>query len=111
MPWDHAAGCLIHAEAGGYAAFLDGRPYSVLERPPGLLCAADEASWHLLREALAGEILLPPGYGIHTSCVAGLGVRRESGSTGCRARGARDGRAAAGAVWRPPPGKRGGLPS
>ena len=27
MPWDHAAGVLIHGEAGGFSALLDGRPY------------------------------------------------------------------------------------
>ena len=41
-PWDHAAGVLIHKEAGGYAAFLDGRPYTVRQRTGGLLCAPDE---------------------------------------------------------------------
>ena len=43
-PWDHAAGVLIHKEAGGYAAFLDGRPYTVRQRTGGLLCAPDEES-------------------------------------------------------------------
>ena len=28
MPWDHAAGVLLHQEAGGYAAILDGSPYA-----------------------------------------------------------------------------------
>ena len=27
MPWDHAAGWLLHREAGGYSACLDGTPY------------------------------------------------------------------------------------
>jgi fructose-1,6-bisphosphatase/inositol monophosphatase family enzyme len=54
-PWDHAPGALIHKEAGGYIAFLDGRPYTVLQRTGGLLCAPDEESWHLLREALVGD--------------------------------------------------------
>ena len=26
MPWDHIPGVLIHAEAGGYSALLDGSP-------------------------------------------------------------------------------------
>ncbi len=29
MPWDHAAGLLIHREAGGYAALFDGAPYAL----------------------------------------------------------------------------------
>lgn len=54
MPWDHAPGVLIHAEAGGHAAHLDGTPY----RPDGpvqsrgLLCAPDAASWQLVRDTL-----------------------------------------------------------
>ena len=27
MPWDHAAGVLIHAEAGGYSRLVNGKPY------------------------------------------------------------------------------------
>jgi len=55
-PWDHAAGVLIHKEAGGYAAFLDGRPYTVQQRTGGLLCAPDEESWHALRDTLVGHL-------------------------------------------------------
>ena len=56
-PWDHAAGHLIHREAGGHAACLDGSAY----RPGnwaegGMLLAPDKESWHplaqLIREAL-----------------------------------------------------------
>ncbi len=55
MPWDHAAGALIHAEAGGYAAKLDGTPYrAAVDRGGGLLCAPDPASWEALRETLFG---------------------------------------------------------
>jgi fructose-1,6-bisphosphatase/inositol monophosphatase family enzyme len=53
-PWDHVAGCLIHEEAGGYSACFDGTPYGVASRAAGLLCAPDEASWKLLRDALLG---------------------------------------------------------
>jgi fructose-1,6-bisphosphatase/inositol monophosphatase family enzyme len=53
-PWDHVAGCLIHREAGGYGACLDGSPYGIGSRSDGLLCAPDAASWKLLREALVG---------------------------------------------------------
>lgn len=52
MPWDHAAGWLLHREAGGWSARLDGSPYSPVEHGGGLLLAPDEASWTALREAL-----------------------------------------------------------
>lgn len=55
MPWDHAPGVIIHKEAGGYAAFLDGDSYAVRRRTPGLLCAPNEESWRMLREVLASE--------------------------------------------------------
>jgi fructose-1,6-bisphosphatase/inositol monophosphatase family enzyme len=51
-PWDHLAGCLIHREAGGYSACLDGSPYRCTSRAPALLCAPDRASWIALRDAL-----------------------------------------------------------
>jgi fructose-1,6-bisphosphatase/inositol monophosphatase family enzyme len=49
MPWDHAAGALLHAEAGGYNAGYDGEPYSPA-RPPeqGILLAPDRDSWRAL---------------------------------------------------------------
>ncbi len=52
MPWDHAAGALIHREAGGYSAHFDGQPYEATHFGGGLICAPDEASWHLARAAL-----------------------------------------------------------
>ena len=52
MPWDHAPGWLLHREAGGYSARLDGSPYRPQTRDGGLLCAPDHASWHVLRDAL-----------------------------------------------------------
>jgi fructose-1,6-bisphosphatase/inositol monophosphatase family enzyme len=55
-PWDHAAGVLIHKEAGGYAAFLDGRPFNVQQRTGGLLCAPDEESWRMLRDTFLGDL-------------------------------------------------------
>ena len=55
MPWDHAAGWLLHREAGGYSAHLDGTPYLPSHPTGGLICAPDEASWLALREALFGE--------------------------------------------------------
>jgi len=51
-PWDHAAGFLIHREAGGYARRFDGSEYRPSEIEGGLLLAPDEASWFALEEAL-----------------------------------------------------------
>ena len=54
MPWDHAAGCLLHREAGGFSRHLDGRPY----RPDGptqtdgFLLTPDETSWQALYDTL-----------------------------------------------------------
>lgn len=52
MPWDHAPGWLLHREAGGYSARLDGSPYTPTETSGGLLCAPDAGSWTALRSAL-----------------------------------------------------------
>ncbi|HZH12345.1 MAG TPA: inositol monophosphatase family protein [Microvirga sp.] len=52
MPWDHAAGWLIHREAGGYSAHFDGSPYRPVNREGGLISAPDEESWQALRDAL-----------------------------------------------------------
>jgi hypothetical protein len=52
MPWDHAAGVLLHAEAGGHARRFDGSAYTALTHDGGLICAPDEASWEAAREAL-----------------------------------------------------------
>ena len=54
LPWDHAPGWLLHQEAGGYAARLDGSAYSPLRSDGGLICAPDLASWQAAREALVG---------------------------------------------------------
>ena len=48
LPWDHAAGVLLHAEAGGYSARLDGTPYRPLHRDGGLLLAPDRPLWDAL---------------------------------------------------------------
>ncbi|CAH2399844.1 inositol monophosphatase family protein [Mesorhizobium escarrei] len=55
MPWDHLAGVLIHAEAGGYAARFDGSTYRPSDVGGGLLVAPDEASWRELRRELWAE--------------------------------------------------------
>lgn len=52
MPWDHAAGVLLHAEAGGYSARLDSTPYTVTDTGGGLICAPDRAGWDTLHEKL-----------------------------------------------------------
>lgn len=52
MPWDHAAGWLLHREAGGYSAHFDGTPYQVSHLTGGLICAPDEVSWNLVRAAM-----------------------------------------------------------
>jgi len=52
MPWDHAAGVLIHAEAGGYGRMIDGGPYQPRACDGTLLLASDSACWDHLRRAL-----------------------------------------------------------
>jgi fructose-1,6-bisphosphatase/inositol monophosphatase family enzyme len=52
MPWDHAAGWLIHREAGGYSARLDGSDYTPKQSTGGLLLAPDRESWDRLSDAL-----------------------------------------------------------
>jgi len=55
MPWDHAPGWLIHREAGGHAARLDGSAYDpARHRDGGLISAPDAASWRAARDALLG---------------------------------------------------------
>jgi fructose-1,6-bisphosphatase/inositol monophosphatase family enzyme len=56
-PWDHAAGILIHREAGGYSAFTEGgrgpyRPKGGIVQGP-LLLAPSERSWHALEDLLS----------------------------------------------------------
>jgi fructose-1,6-bisphosphatase/inositol monophosphatase family enzyme len=55
MPWDHAAGWLLHREAGGYSAHFDGTAYRPSHLNGGLICAPDAASWRLARNALLEE--------------------------------------------------------
>jgi fructose-1,6-bisphosphatase/inositol monophosphatase family enzyme len=54
MPWDHAAGVLIHAEAGGYSALLDGTPYGPTRFEGGIISAPSKESWQIIRENLIG---------------------------------------------------------
>lgn len=55
MPWDHAAGWLLHQEAGGYSARFDGSPYTPIETTGGLICAPDRESWQAVRDGLMGD--------------------------------------------------------
>lgn len=54
MPWDHAAGCLIHDEAGGVTRRFDGRPYAPRPMDGPLLLAPDAQSWAALRALFTG---------------------------------------------------------
>ncbi|MBA1140570.1 inositol monophosphatase family protein [Mesorhizobium neociceri] len=52
MPWDHLVGVLIHAEAGGYTARIDGSAYLPSHVDGGILVAPDRESWQELRREL-----------------------------------------------------------
>ena len=57
LPWDHAAGVLIHREAGGTSGFVEDQvsepvPYSVRRQAGVLLHAATSSGWSQLRDAL-----------------------------------------------------------
>lgn len=52
MPWDHAAGVLIHAEAGGHAALTDGRPYRPRAEEGCLLLAPTPGTWTSLQAVI-----------------------------------------------------------
>lgn len=51
-PWDHAAGVLLHIEAGGTAALIDGAPYRPLPLKVPLISAPGPASWAALQALL-----------------------------------------------------------
>lgn len=52
MPWDHLPGNLIHQEAGGYTARLDGSIYKPGHLDGGLIIAPDKDSWQAIKQAL-----------------------------------------------------------
>ncbi len=52
LPWDHAAGFLLHQEAGGYGRRFDGSAYTPSNIGGGLLLTPDAASWEELADAL-----------------------------------------------------------
>lgn len=58
-PWDHLAGTLIAAEAGAYAACLDGSPFDASKRTGALLTTTDPDSC----QVLAREIFAQDGWG------------------------------------------------
>jgi fructose-1,6-bisphosphatase/inositol monophosphatase family enzyme len=51
-PWDHAAGILLHQEAGGVARMGDGSNYRPAERGYVCLLTPDEDLWHTMHEQL-----------------------------------------------------------
>lgn len=55
LPWDHAPGALIYAEAGGHMAYIDtGEPYRpVAARPVPMLLAPDAETWRSLQAFFA----------------------------------------------------------
>lgn len=54
-PWDHAAGVLMHREAGGYSARTsDESPYRLIDPGTGLLVAPNRDLWHRIRAHLHG---------------------------------------------------------
>jgi fructose-1,6-bisphosphatase/inositol monophosphatase family enzyme len=53
-PWDHAPGTLLLREAGGVALRPDGSGYRPDDDTEGLLNAADERSWGVVRPLLLG---------------------------------------------------------
>ena len=59
LPWDHAAGALLVAEAGGVARRLDGRDYTPARPGKGLLVSGDDA--------------------MHSRVFAGLGLSQTGG--------------------------------
>ncbi|NVK28831.1 MAG: inositol monophosphatase [Flavobacteriia bacterium] len=50
LPWDHAAGALVHTEAGGICRTLDGQEYSPTLLDGEMLAAQSEEQWQALAE-------------------------------------------------------------
>jgi fructose-1,6-bisphosphatase/inositol monophosphatase family enzyme len=56
-PWDHAAGVLMHREAGGHCARVDGSSYDPAGGPDQtLLLAPDRESWQALHDLVAPHL-------------------------------------------------------
>lgn len=52
LSWNHAAGWLLHREAGGFSDHFDGSGYLPSHTTGGLVCAPDQRSFDAVREAL-----------------------------------------------------------
>ncbi|MBI5119700.1 MAG: inositol monophosphatase [Rhodospirillales bacterium] len=50
MPWDHAAGVLIHAEAGGFSLLADGRTYAPQPMEGVFIAACAEQAWTAVKD-------------------------------------------------------------
>lgn len=50
LPWDHAAGAILLAEAGGQARRLGGGRYHCEDGQGGLIVATNEATWEVVAE-------------------------------------------------------------
>jgi fructose-1,6-bisphosphatase/inositol monophosphatase family enzyme len=57
MPWDHAAGVLLHREAGGHGGYIDrGDAYRPADiNRPGLLLAPNAGAWNDLHRTLLAD--------------------------------------------------------
>ncbi|KAA5607300.1 inositol monophosphatase [Roseospira marina] len=55
MPWDHAAGTLLFAEAGGHLGLLDGQAYAPTVHQGDLLLAPNAAVWADMADLLRGS--------------------------------------------------------
>ena len=53
-PWDHAAGVLMHSEAGGFSALLNGQAYRPRPSKEGILLAPDRETWTQLIPLVRG---------------------------------------------------------
>lgn len=51
-PWDHAAGALMHLEAGGHNALSDARPYSPKTSEGLFIVAPHEAAWTAVHDLM-----------------------------------------------------------
>ena len=56
-PWDHAAGVLLHAEAGGFTAYTDGTPYTPVMGYKNLISASTKDEWSYLCKNIAAPPL------------------------------------------------------
>jgi len=50
LPWDHAAGVLVHTEAGGICRTLNGQEYNPTMLYGEMLAAQSEQQWQALAE-------------------------------------------------------------